>query len=207
MRSLGLFGPDLASTTAGTRRHRLMAWAAAGFGVQLPATATPARWSAGPWPPICAPSWPSTRCRWPCNNASRRGAHLSQRPWQPAQYTAGVYTQALEVAGARQSMGRVATYFDNAAYESLFATLKTELVHTPHLADPPGRPHRHLRVPGGLLQPLAPPLRLGLSQPCRVRKEVPPPAARYPRCRLAIPCLQNRVNPRGTPVGGSCPRP
>jgi putative transposase len=130
MRSLGLFGPDLASTTAGTRRHRLMAWAAAGFGVQLPATATPARWSAGPWPPICAPSWPSTRCRWPCNNASRRGAHLSQRPWQPAQYTAGVYTQALEVAGARQSMGRVATYFDNAAYESLFATLKTELVHT-----------------------------------------------------------------------------
>jgi putative transposase len=27
-------------------------------------------------------------------------------------------------------MGRVATCFDNAAYESFFATLKTELVHT-----------------------------------------------------------------------------
>jgi putative transposase len=47
-----------------------------------------------------------------------------------SQYTAGVYGQALETAGARQSMGRVATCFDNAACESFFATLKTELVHT-----------------------------------------------------------------------------
>jgi transposase InsO family protein len=47
-----------------------------------------------------------------------------------SQYTAGVYTRALEAAGARQSMGRVATCFDNAACESFFATLKTELVHT-----------------------------------------------------------------------------
>jgi putative transposase len=47
-----------------------------------------------------------------------------------SQYTAGVYVQALQAAGARQSMGRVATCFDNAACESFFATLKTELVHT-----------------------------------------------------------------------------
>jgi putative transposase len=47
-----------------------------------------------------------------------------------SQYTAGVYAQALQAAGARQSMGRVATCFDNAACESFFATLKTELVHT-----------------------------------------------------------------------------
>jgi transposase InsO family protein len=47
-----------------------------------------------------------------------------------SQYTAGVYTKALEVAGLRQSMGHVATCFDNAIAESLFATLKTELVHT-----------------------------------------------------------------------------
>jgi transposase InsO family protein len=53
-----------------------------------------------------------------------------QRPVESAQYTAGVYTKALEVAGLRQSMGQVATCFDNAACESLFATLKTELVHT-----------------------------------------------------------------------------
>jgi putative transposase len=46
-----------------------------------------------------------------------------------SQYTAGVYTRALEAAGVRQSMGRVATCFDNAACESFFATLKTELVH------------------------------------------------------------------------------
>jgi transposase InsO family protein len=47
-----------------------------------------------------------------------------------SQYTAGVYTKALQAAGLRQSMGRVATCFDNAACESLFATVKTELVHT-----------------------------------------------------------------------------
>jgi putative transposase len=47
-----------------------------------------------------------------------------------SQYTAGVYARALETAGLRQSMGRVATCFDNAACESFFATLKTELVHT-----------------------------------------------------------------------------
>ncbi len=47
-----------------------------------------------------------------------------------SQYTAGVYAQALQAAGLRQSMGQVATCFDNAVAESLFATLKTELVHT-----------------------------------------------------------------------------
>ncbi len=34
------------------------------------------------------------------------------------------------MAGLRQSMGHVATCFDNAACESLLATVKTELVHT-----------------------------------------------------------------------------
>jgi len=45
-----------------------------------------------------------------------------------SQYTAGVYTRALEVAGLRQSMGQVATCFDNAACESFFATLECELL-------------------------------------------------------------------------------
>jgi len=49
---------------------------------------------------------------------------------EPKQDTATVYTKALQVAGLRQSMGQVATCFDNAACESFFATLKTELVHT-----------------------------------------------------------------------------
>jgi putative transposase len=53
-----------------------------------------------------------------------------RRPLELGQYTAGVDAQALETAGARQSTGRVATCFDNAACESFFATLKTELVHT-----------------------------------------------------------------------------
>jgi putative transposase len=50
--------------------------------------------------------------------------------WSAGQSTAGVYAQALQTAGLRQSRGRVATCFDNAACESFFATLKTELVHT-----------------------------------------------------------------------------
>ena len=53
-----------------------------------------------------------------------------RRPLEPGQYTAGVYTKALEGRRVRQSMGRVATCFDNAACESFFATLKTELVGT-----------------------------------------------------------------------------
>jgi putative transposase len=53
-----------------------------------------------------------------------------RRPLELGQYTAGVDAQALETAGARQSTGRVATCFDNAACESFFARLKTELVHT-----------------------------------------------------------------------------
>jgi putative transposase len=53
-----------------------------------------------------------------------------RRPLEPKQYTAALYTRALEVAGLRQSMGQVATCFDNAACERFFATLKTELVYT-----------------------------------------------------------------------------
>jgi hypothetical protein len=78
----------------------------------------------------------------------------------------------------------------------------------PRLADPPGRPHRHLRVHRGLLQPSAPTSGSWLSQPHPVREEPPPAAASYPRCRLAIPCLQNRVNPnepyRYGRLGGVC---
>ena len=55
---------------------------------------------------------------------------MLRRPLEPGQYTALGYSHALQAAGARQSMGRVATCFDNAACESFFATLKTELVHT-----------------------------------------------------------------------------
>jgi transposase InsO family protein len=50
-------------------------------------------------------------------------------------------------------MGRVGTAYDNAAAESLFATIKRELVHPSPLPDPRCREVCHLRVHRGLLQP------------------------------------------------------
>jgi hypothetical protein len=62
----------------------------------------------------------------------------------------------------------------------------------PTLGDVPLRNGRRV-----VLQPSTPPLRPGLSQPCRVREQMAPAAASYHRCRIAIPRLQNRINPRG----------
>jgi putative transposase len=53
-----------------------------------------------------------------------------RRPLEPGQYTAGVYTKALERAGARQSMGPGGLVFRQRRLRSFLATLKTELVHT-----------------------------------------------------------------------------
>jgi putative transposase len=78
----------------------------------------------GPGSPTSPTSPPGKGgCTWP------QSWTAAPARWSAEQYTAGVYAKALEAAGARQSMGRVATCFDNAVAESFFATLKTELVH------------------------------------------------------------------------------
>jgi transposase InsO family protein len=46
-----------------------------------------------------------------------------------SQYLSAAYTQLLADHGARSSVGRPGTCYDNAAAESFFATLKTELLH------------------------------------------------------------------------------
>ena len=59
----------------------------------------------------------------------RPGAGLVHHSDQGSQYVALAFTRRLQEAGIAASMGRVGTAYDNAAAESLFATIKRELVH------------------------------------------------------------------------------
>jgi len=52
-----------------------------------------------------------------------------RRPLEPGQYTAIRFTQRLDDAAIRPSMGSVGDSFDNALAESFFSTLKVELVY------------------------------------------------------------------------------
>ena len=48
------------------------------------------------------------------------------------QYTSGEFRKLLEVHGIQSSMSRKGNCYDNAAKESFFHTLKTELIHHEH---------------------------------------------------------------------------
>ena len=52
-----------------------------------------------------------------------------RRSLESAQYLSAAYIGQLAAGGIRSSVGRPGTCFDNAAAESFFATLKSELVH------------------------------------------------------------------------------
>jgi hypothetical protein len=52
-----------------------------------------------------------------------------RRPLESAQYTSYEFGKALRASGVLASMGRVGSAFDNAMAESVFATLKTELIY------------------------------------------------------------------------------
>ena len=54
---------------------------------------------------------------------------MLRRPVESAQYLSAAYIGQLAAYGIRSSVGRPGTCFDNAAAESFFATLKTELLH------------------------------------------------------------------------------
>lgn len=59
----------------------------------------------------------------------RPGPGLVHHSDQGAQYVALAFSRRLRDAGIAASMGSVGTAYDNAAAESLFATIKRELVH------------------------------------------------------------------------------
>jgi transposase InsO family protein len=62
--------------------------------------------------------------------ASRRpGPNLIHHSDRGGQYLSAAYIGLLANHGVRSSVGRPGTCFDNAAAESFFATLKTELIH------------------------------------------------------------------------------
>ena len=54
---------------------------------------------------------------------------MLQPPVEAKTYTADRFTALCRRLGIRQSMGRVGSAFDNAMAESVFATLKTELIY------------------------------------------------------------------------------
>jgi transposase InsO family protein len=53
-----------------------------------------------------------------------------RRPVEPRQYTSQEFANFCDINGVRRSMGRRATCFDNAVFESFFATYKKELIPT-----------------------------------------------------------------------------
>jgi putative transposase len=61
--------------------------------------------------------------------AETSGAGLVHHTDQGSQYVSLAFTRRLEEAGISGSMGGVGSAFDNAAAESLFATIKRELVN------------------------------------------------------------------------------
>src|SRR5215207_8240910 len=61
--------------------------------------------------------------------ARRPGPGLLQHADRGSHYLAGAYATRLAEHHLRQSVGRPGTCWDNAAAESFFATLKTELIH------------------------------------------------------------------------------
>jgi putative transposase len=79
------------------------------------------------WPTTCAPNSSSTRSGWRSPPASRRPARCTT-PIESAQYTSYEFGKALRASGLLASMGRVGSAFDNSMAESVFATLKTELI-------------------------------------------------------------------------------
>jgi transposase InsO family protein len=54
---------------------------------------------------------------------------MLRRSVESAQYTSYDFGKALRASGLLASMGRVGSAFDNAMAESVFATLKTELIY------------------------------------------------------------------------------
>jgi transposase InsO family protein len=64
-----------------------------------------------------------------CVAASQFLTAVLRGPLEPGQYLSAAYIGQLAAYGIRSSVGRPGTCFDNAAAESFFATLKTELLH------------------------------------------------------------------------------
>jgi putative transposase len=115
------------------------------------------------------------------------------------QYTSLAFGRRCREAGISLSMGSTGDAYDNAMAESFFASLETELIDRSSWRTPSRRPAGRLRLHRGLLQPTPPPFCAGLSQPSRVREEVP---FRDHRC-LTIHRPRKRGNSKSMERNGS----
>jgi putative transposase len=73
------------------------------------------------------PDQPDAISAWPQHHSLT--VEVLRRPIESTQYTAIRYTQRLEKAGIRPSMGSVGDSFDNALAENFFSILKVERVY------------------------------------------------------------------------------
>lgn len=101
---------------------------------------------------------------------ARARADPSHRPVESGQNTAYEFGKALRTSGLLASMGRVGSAFDAMA-ESVFATLKTELVYPRSWPSPPRAGDGGLLLPRGLLQHPPAPLTAGQPPPRRLRED------------------------------------
>ena len=94
-------------------------------------TRSAARLWAGESLAICAPTWSSTRSRWPDGHAARSSKGSSRTPTPAASFTSIRYDERLDEIGARPSIGSVGDSYDNALAESTNSLYKSELIRGP----------------------------------------------------------------------------
>ena len=101
--------------------------------------------------------------------AGRFDDGLAPAPASPrgVQYARADYRSALADHGLIASMSRRGNRYDNAAMESLWSSLKNELVHRSRFATRADARTRDLRLHRVLLKPLPSPLLAWLSKPAR----------------------------------------
>lgn len=87
-------------------------------------TRSGAKSSAGRWRTIYAPSWSSTPSAWPYTLAPITRCCIDR-----LNYTSYEFGKTLRSSGLLAWRGRVGSAYDNAMAESVFATLKTELIY------------------------------------------------------------------------------
>jgi transposase InsO family protein len=76
-----------------------------------------------------------------------------------SQFTSWAFSERIKTAGLALSMGRIGDAYVNGMMEAFWARMQTELLNRRRWRTPPGTRQRDLRVPRGLPQPKAPPLK------------------------------------------------